>query len=425
VASITTRDGRRALQFTGADGKRKTLRLGEISMRDAEIVRGRVELLLQAATLGNAAPPDVLARLQSLGDRAHDKLARAGLVAPRDSSNLGAFLDAYVAMRSDVKDTTATVYGHTRRCLLEYFGADRALRMITAGDAVEWRAWLVSDQGLADNTVRRRISIARQFFAHAVRKGQLAANPFVGIRANVRGNPDRFHFVDRPTANRVLAACPNLEWRLLFALARFGGLRVPSEPLALRWGDVDWSGERFTVHTSKTERHPGKATRVVPMFPELGPWLREAFHEAAPGSVYVFNNPTWRARGGTLNLRSVLLDILARAGVKPWCKLWVNLRATRAVELRQQGFADHVVNAWLGHTAQVAAEHYLRLTDADFARALQNPTQQALALARTAPPQKTASVAKASDCEHLREGAEKCEAGQTYMMGQTGLEPVL
>jgi hypothetical protein len=37
--------------------------------------------------------------------------------------------------------------------------------------------------------------------------------------------------------NKVLEACPNAEWRLIFALSRFGGLRCPSEHLVLTWAD--------------------------------------------------------------------------------------------------------------------------------------------------------------------------------------------
>jgi integrase len=46
-------------------------------------------------------------------------------------------------------------------------------------------------------------------------------------------------FVTREEAHAVMDACPDAEWRLLFALSRFGGLRCPSEHIALRWADVD------------------------------------------------------------------------------------------------------------------------------------------------------------------------------------------
>ena len=64
------------------------------------------------------------------------------------------------------------------------------------------------------------------------------------------------------------------QWRLIFALSRYGGLRCPSEHLGLPWGDVDLDAGRMLVRSPKTERHEGKAERVVPIFPELRPYLQ-------------------------------------------------------------------------------------------------------------------------------------------------------
>ena len=52
---------------------------------------------------------------------------------------------------------------------------------------------------------------------------------------------------------------------LVVALARYGGLRCPSEIALLKWSDIHWDAERMTVTSPKTKRY-GKATRVVPIF---------------------------------------------------------------------------------------------------------------------------------------------------------------
>ena len=98
---------------------------------------------------------------------------------------------------------------------------------------------MVGTEKLADGTVRRPTGLARQFFEHARRKGLVATNPFDGLPAAVRGNADKFSFVTCAVAQTVLDRCPDSEWKLLFALARFGGLRCPSEHLGLTWADVD------------------------------------------------------------------------------------------------------------------------------------------------------------------------------------------
>jgi len=48
----------------------------------------------------------------------------------------------------------------------------------------------------------------------------------------VRANKSREHFVTREVAEKVLAACPDPEWKRCVALSRYGGLRCPSEHLA-------------------------------------------------------------------------------------------------------------------------------------------------------------------------------------------------
>ena len=67
--------------------------------------------------------------------------------------------------------------------------------------------------------------------------------------------------------------------------------------LTLEWTDVDWERGRFLAHSPKTEHHPGKATRVVPLFPELRTILNEACEAADEGAVYVVANDAYRASG--------------------------------------------------------------------------------------------------------------------------------
>ncbi len=195
---------------------------------------------------------------------------------------------------------------------------------------------------------------------------------------SVKGNRSRDFFVTSEMAQRALEACPNAQWRLLFALSRFGGLRCPSEHLGLRWGDVDWENGRFTVQSPKTEHHEGHESRVVPIFPELLPHLEAAWDEAAPGTEFVIS----RYRDPSNNLRTQLARIIRKAGLSPWPKLFQNLRATRETELAGS-FPIHVVCAWIGNSKAVAVEHYLQVTDEHFQKATRKTTQQASALSCT------------------------------------------
>ena len=73
--------------------------------------------------------------------------------------------------------------------------------------------------------------------------------------------------------------------------------------------------------------------------------LQEAFDDAPEGTEFVIR----RYRCDKSNLRTQFMRILTKAGVTPWPKLFVNLRATRATELREE-FPGHVVDSWIGHS---------------------------------------------------------------------------
>lgn len=67
-----------------------------------------------------------------------------GLVPPREPAEkanpelLSDFLAEYIKKRSDVRGSTAIVYGHTKRCLVKFFGADKPLAAITPGGCDEF-----------------------------------------------------------------------------------------------------------------------------------------------------------------------------------------------------------------------------------------------------------------------------------------------
>lgn len=182
-------------------------------------------------------------------------------------------------------------------------------------------------------------------FRDAVARELLSRNPFAGLKGTVGSNRQRDFFIDRLTAAKALEACPDSEWRLLFALSRYGGLRCPSEHLALTWADVNWSEAQRLIRNLKTEHHEGKESRTIPIFPELRPYLEFAWDCAAPGAIYVIQ----RYRSANANLRTQPVRILEKAGVTPWPKLFQNLRAELASE-----HPAHVAAAWLGHSTLVA-----------------------------------------------------------------------
>jgi len=393
--------GKKRILVVVADGSRKTIYLGKITLADAKGIARYIQGLVDARVAGITPARDVSSWLAGVGKKLWTKLVRLGLVDSHtdrlNSLTLSRHLESYFARRQDVKPATLQNWRHTQRCLLAYFGPDRSLATITVGEAEDWQRWLrtgnarknrydhqKTSDGLSPATVGKRTQNAIQFFQDAVKREQLAKNPFAGLRCEQKTNKKRVFFVTRDMAAKVLDTIPDAEWRLIFALSRFGGLRCPSETLSLRWKDIHWAEGRMLVRVPKLERIAGKETRVVPIFPELRPHLDAAREQAGPGAEFVIQ----RYRIKNSNLRTQLLRFLAMAGIKAWPKLFTNLRASMATELASQ-FPAHVEAEWVGHSEKIARDHYLQVTEADFARALagvekvaQNPAQQNPEMAR-------------------------------------------
>jgi len=374
VANITCDlKGRRAIQFSGGDGKRYTVGLGRMESRDAESVRRYIENLVECRLSSKAPHTSTTEWVTGLPDRIHARLVKAGLVAARQGKvaclTVAAWTREYIDGRTDLKRMTKANLGQCAGYLTAFFGPDRRLDEVTAGNAKDFRVFLKVDSKLGEGTVRRHLKRARQFFTAAIEHGLLTGkNPFTGIRCTDYADAGRFHFVTREEAKAVLDGCPSVAWRTIFALVRFGALRCPSEVMRLTVDDVDWERERFTVHASKTEDTAADGgTRDVPIFPELMPYLRAAFEAAEPGQTRLVALPPRE------NLRTTLTRIIKRAGVTPWPKVFVNCRATREIELAEK-FPQHVVVKWLGHSESVARKHYLAVTENHFRRAADEPT---------------------------------------------------
>lgn len=305
MASISSDpNGRKRILFFNSAGERKAIRLGKVSQRQAESVKVRVEMLVAAKITGTAPDDETTRWVRDRDEALREKLAAVGLIEPPKRATLGLFVADYIAKRAAlVKPGTLLMERQTQASLLTFFGADKRLRDITEGDAVDFRNSLLTEGGvpikrcgpklvdrerapLAEATVRKRCSVAGKIFRYAMRHGVVSRNPFEAVpRANIATKHRAY--IDAADARKVLAELPTSEWKLLFALSRWAGLRVGSEVRRLTWGDVDWERQRLLVHSPKTEHHAGRETRLVPIFPEWAPLLDQRYAEAADGETFV------------------------------------------------------------------------------------------------------------------------------------------
>ena len=236
--------------------------------------------------------------------------------------------------------------------------------------------------------------MAKSVFSRAVRWEMITVSPFDGLKAGSQMNPNRAFFVTWEAIEVVPEACPDAEWRLVVGLARYAGLRCPSEMVEMTWADVDWGRGVLMVRSPKNEHHGGHhAVRNVSICPRLRELLTESFERATDGEARVVP----REQDNRINLRTTFQRIIERAGLKPRPRLFQNLRSSCETEWCEQ-YPIASVTRWLGNSPTVALKHYIQARDVHFeavvagaggrdapddARTTHSTTQQA-----TAPPRK-------------------------------------
>ncbi len=378
MASIARdKNGTRRIQFVAPDGKRPTIRLGKVSQRAAESIKYRVEQLHECLVLKRPMDADLTDWVANLDRKLATKLARVGLIPDpetKPAATLGPFLESWLAARKgDYKPASLVSWGQVIKALTKFLGTDCPLEGITPENAEGFRQSMLSS-GLRPTTIHKRLQHARMFFEHAKRQDLVNRNPFEYVRHRPGDASERRAYVPADDALRAIDHAPNGTWKLLIALSRFAGLRVPSEALSLRWQDVDWERGRLTVPSPKTQHLPGRSCRVIPLFPTIRPFLETAWDDAPEGAEFIIPEEYRRRAQGpggwvNVNLRTTFGKIVRRAGLEPWPRLWHSMRASCETDLARQ-FPLAVVAKWLGNTQAVAMRHYVDVTDADFERAV-------------------------------------------------------
>jgi len=432
------------IRWYDEQGSRQILRLGKVSERVARRMLAVVENLVAARKWNLPPDPQTKKWLEEIDRRFVEKLVECGLLDAVKRAMLGEAATRFVERYRDAK------CGHTVRLamtnLVSFFGESRPLDSITVGDVEDYKRWLLTEagqkkQGLAEATAAKHLIWACSLYRDAMRREQVSRNPFDEVVKGSQINRERRHYVPAEVIERVIDITPSLEWKLLLALARYAGLRVPSEPFSLTWDCVDWEHGMLRVPAPKTEKQ-GKPFRMVPLFPPIRPHLERLWEAAEPGTVYVLHELRQRssmktAEGGqwnALNLRTHLERLLTRAGVIPWPKLWQNLRVSAEMDLLSR-FPPAAVCEWIGHTPDVARSHYYQIRPEDVARAINEPWtsfESSKVALKVAPQmharQRTEKTDKNS--EHSEVVSSPQLAPSSYLvqipqMTPTGFEPVL
>ena len=339
--------------------------LGRVEKTAAAAIAGHVAALVIASETATTIPAPTLRWVGRVGERLRGRLAAIGLVDESTPRSVAAFAAEYIATRIDLRPRSVARLRNSAAHLAAFFG-EAPLAAITPADADRYRRHLAA-RIRAECHAGKVFRDARHYFRVAVRARAIPDNPFDGVATSHQQTAGRSAYIT-PDATAAIMAHASPQLALLIASARFGGLRVPSEPLEMLWDDVDAERGRVTVRAPKT--HRSKPRRVVPLFPA---W-REAFErmaETATAGGHVF---TACRSSAASSWRRQFLAAIHAAGFEPWPKLWHNLRASCRTDLLTS-WPVHVADHWLGHSSAIGRKHYEMVTDEHYhsASGIQSP----------------------------------------------------
>ena len=313
----------------------------------------------QRKGLGPKATISKAAARRMIGELAKQVMTSSTLREGTKAPTIDRWRDMYFTRRTDLGEGTETLHRTTFAYLIQFLKDDGVIiSRISRETASEFRLWLArlrNDKGetqMGAATVAGHIRNCKVIFAHALKVDLLDLNPFDRESGAAPKVERSWAQIDAPSLAKILDACPDGQWRILFALCRWTGLRR-GEALRLTWADVDWKDGRLTVRPQGGTVTTKQRTRLVPIRPSLMAMLVDRYEspDAAAG-------PCVRAE---INLDRDARVIISRALGAVYAKPFHTLRKC----CESEWMAEHPVLAvceWMGHSPAVAQEHYTRAT---------------------------------------------------------------
>ena len=214
--------------------------------------------------------------------------------------------------------------------------------------------------GLSKYNVNRCMQ-ALKAIMHLGEKWQLIPKQDWSIIEKLKTPQGRVVFHTNEEIDKLLAACPSDDWKLVILLGADAGLRR-GEIAHLKWIDVDFNNEQIYVAPDKTERH-----RFVPMSKTLRKALEKAYKDHKTEFVI---NVGW-GNGAKRNTKDFLTAYYKQIAQKAKVPSFLHkLRHTFASQLVQNGVDLYSVSKLLGHSSIKMTEIYAHLVPDNLKRAV-------------------------------------------------------
>lgn len=349
-----------SIRFT-RDGKRHVLTMESAFTRaDVEEVAAAIDDVLTSERMGESVKRRTRVFFENAPQVILEKLENVGILDAKPHLPFGEVLLRFMdRSQQTLKPNTLLTYRTSIRRIVRSVNVNSPIESIKESEVAEVAKALRMDY--SPLSVETIVSKMKAIWNWAIQEGYCDSNVWNGVKLHGQKLPGRDFEIPDAWTPHILDACPSQQWRALYVLWRYGGLRK-NEPLSLRWSDVNWERRRLCVRSSKTERYEGRESRIIPLFPEIERELSDLFAIDSGEAPTIINMKS--------ALSATLKRIVTRAGYKPWPRLFQNLRATRENELVERGFPAHVVGEWLGHSPAVQAKHYLRVLDSYYDSAI-------------------------------------------------------
>lgn len=340
------------------DGRRRTLFLGaKYTKTIAREIKDVVEKIVDSRATGIPLDARTEAWLSLLTDDMKRRFVSAGLIKEKETITLENLLERFLAANHNWSDRTIKKHTGSVARLYRVFDSSFPASDFTKPMMLEGKKKL--EELFSTATTATTVKTCIQAYRWGIDFGLVSVNPFDGVKNSSFKNKSREFFVDRELFARILDACEDERLRNALVLYRYGGLRR-GEAFLLRWDMINYEEGVVEVLSPKTACN-GKAKRIMPMFPEIRQNLRRITNPASDLVVSDLNSKSIHVK---------FAKLLKQNNIPAWPRLLQNLRSSRAIEINER-FGSIAESEWLGHTQEVAKDHYLSVSKDLFKSAME------------------------------------------------------
>ena len=359
-------------------GERKAVNfpVTPVLKRDHQFLRNLFDEIEGAAKCGcplSKESQETLRRLQQSNPKAYSQMLDEQWCHSISNLTIAEAFDLYIDSQTKKGWDWKTIrnWNQTKAHVLQRITPATGVRMISLKQMDE--AFTDLRATYKAGTLDKDAKNVRQLFAWLLDVGDIITNPIAKLRFKCpRGERVRVKaFVRMDEFVKVLSAFydEEIEQKCLFAYYRLMGARQ-NDPTGDHWADFDES--RSCINRSDIKKR-GKLgpCPVDPLLKSLLLQHREAVirkHGKAEGPIF-----PWLLQSSPANQSRFFRARIERAGVQVWEPLLHSLRSSRAQEIRRLMNGSFLESKWLGHSMQMASDHYDAGMASDMAQVTERP----------------------------------------------------